>query len=803
MFQNKYLEQIKRNKLFNDLNISDLKLSVNQKDFTTYREGDIIFKSGDNSDFIYLLSEGKVKIKISEIPGSPQLIVKSRNDFFGEKEIIEKTKRKSSAVAETDCIIVKFTKEDTEAFSKKDKKFQINLHQFVAPIDEEEEVGAWPESELEPDKAALKSTTIKFSENESHENNYNDYYSDDLIEEKETDENEITPVKLEQLEDDNSAIEPEEPETHDNVKNSEIPNQDSSKTQDDIKVTNDEDDYTKENLVEEETNDELNTDNPFNNDLLVDDEDNVTWDFDKVNEPPAEEVTDESFTKDIIAEDDDIKIDDKINDSSADDEIVMDDLEYESPEDNDENEIKFAEPDAFSEINSPNEIIDPIQSEHDIPEEKSEIESSEPETEEHHEESVKQFNETEIDELKSEDLKVKEFEHPELDSDNLTNLVHAIQQISASTRLDETLSSIVKTVTSLIPCEICKLFLFDREKLELVLRANNLDYIPEQRAKLGIGIAGISGRDKETFILDNPENDPRFDFSVDSVGDVELKNFLCFPIQSEENNLNGVIELFNRSEISFSKNDEEMLRLISKSIINAINNSEQVENLLMMERNSLLSKTTNFLIQDIKKPILTTKYYAEHIATKDVSTDIKQILEILAAQSNSIVTLLQTTLDYSEGKSKAKLQNTKLSDALNSILGLLAEYVESRNVKLFRKYEADEVVSVDIGELYQAFYQIVKNACDAMPEGGNIYIVSKMENDKISIQIKDSGLGVPDSIKEYIFDPFMSHGKKNNLGIGLSIAQSIIHQHNGEISVESNLGEGTVFSVSLPIINKE
>jgi signal transduction histidine kinase len=69
----------------------------------------------------------------------------------------------------------------------------------------------------------------------------------------------------------------------------------------------------------------------------------------------------------------------------------------------------------------------------------------------------------------------------------------------------------------------------------------------------------------------------------------------------------------------------------------------------------------------------------------------------------------------------------------------------------------------------------------------------------VEIRFKDNGLGIPDGFKEKIFEPFMSYGKKEGTGLGLAITKKIIESHNGKIAVQSSLGEGTTFIVTLPI----
>jgi signal transduction histidine kinase len=239
----------------------------------------------------------------------------------------------------------------------------------------------------------------------------------------------------------------------------------------------------------------------------------------------------------------------------------------------------------------------------------------------------------------------------------------------------------------------------------------------------------------------------------------------------------------------------------SEQANSSFENSANVQDLLHSDRLIYLNKIANFLINDIKNPLITIKQYSEHIKKQDVSKEINLVLDMIIEQANFVVNLVQTTLGYSEGKSISNPQPILLSNALDYILSMLAEYVESRNVKLFKKFDGDGLVNLDKKGVYQACFQIAKNACDAMPQGGNFYIVTKREGDKIRIELKDNGSGIPESIKDRIFEPFITHGKNQKSGLGLAITEKIIKEHNGMIWAESYVGEGTVFTIVLPVLD--
>jgi signal transduction histidine kinase len=115
--------------------------------------------------------------------------------------------------------------------------------------------------------------------------------------------------------------------------------------------------------------------------------------------------------------------------------------------------------------------------------------------------------------------------------------------------------------------------------------------------------------------------------------------------------------------------------------------------------------------------------------------------------------------------------------------------------------DALPVVRADRSLLEQVFLNLVLNAVQAMPDGGEIRISGKSDERFIEVMIWDRGSGIPSHIRSKIFDPFFTT-KDAGTGLGLSIAYNIINSHGGKLFFNSNEGKGTVFTVRLPISEK-
>jgi two-component system NtrC family sensor kinase len=142
-----------------------------------------------------------------------------------------------------------------------------------------------------------------------------------------------------------------------------------------------------------------------------------------------------------------------------------------------------------------------------------------------------------------------------------------------------------------------------------------------------------------------------------------------------------------------------------------------------------------------------------------------------------------------------------LETLLKEVLGFLEKEAEYRNLKVgFHVEEELPTIISDRGQLQQVFLNILNNAFAAVPDGGEIVIEIVREGvDRVAVTVADDGVGIPKDHLERIFEPFFTTKQGSGTGLGLSITYGIVKKLGGEIRVDSTVGEGTRFTVSLPV----
>ncbi|MCL6494148.1 MAG: cyclic nucleotide-binding domain-containing protein, partial [Ignavibacterium sp.] len=175
MIATKNNDSIFLNILFNGIKANSLPVNLNGKLYEDFKEGEIIYESGDESNFVYLIVSGKVKIKEN---GVKKLVYRRENEFFGEKEIIKKSNRLSSAMAETDSTLYKISKQDFESLLKNLPAVKQNIIDFANLTEDDfNSVELKPEQYVQEENTLPESNEVEINyelEPDNHNNEKDD-----------------------------------------------------------------------------------------------------------------------------------------------------------------------------------------------------------------------------------------------------------------------------------------------------------------------------------------------------------------------------------------------------------------------------------------------------------------------------------------------------------------------------------------------------------------------------------------------------------------------------------------------------
>ncbi len=178
-----------------------------------------------------------------------------------------------------------------------------------------------------------------------------------------------------------------------------------------------------------------------------------------------------------------------------------------------------------------------------------------------------------------------------------------------------------------------------------------------------------------------------------------------------------------------------------------------------------------------------------------VAERLRQVVDIIREEIRRLDALVNEFLMFSR-TARLQYQSVDLEALVGDIHGLLLPEAEARHVTLRHvKAPCPAPVSIDAEKIKQVVINLVRNAIEAVPDGGTVLLGASLEDGRGRIVVSDTGPGLPEGLD--VFQLFVST-KPHGTGLGLSIAQQIVHAHGGELVAESRPGEGATFTVSLP-----
>ncbi|MFA4828484.1 MAG: hybrid sensor histidine kinase/response regulator [Thermodesulfovibrionales bacterium] len=228
-------------------------------------------------------------------------------------------------------------------------------------------------------------------------------------------------------------------------------------------------------------------------------------------------------------------------------------------------------------------------------------------------------------------------------------------------------------------------------------------------------------------------------------------------------------------------------------------------NLLTYEEKMLIiGNISTAIAHDIKnalRPVMTNaEFIKENIEIIDADTcdklkaKSKQELDIIIKSVKHCMDIVNDLMDYAYAKELDK-SNMDINDVLEESL---KPFESGKNIKVKKDFARNLIYFANSDQLRRVFTNIINNSIDAMPNGGDIRVTSKLKNNHISIEISDTGIGISRDNLKKVFEPFFSLKKGKGMGLGLAIVKNIIEsQYGGAVEIESERHKGTKVTINL------
>jgi signal transduction histidine kinase len=236
---------------------------------------------------------------------------------------------------------------------------------------------------------------------------------------------------------------------------------------------------------------------------------------------------------------------------------------------------------------------------------------------------------------------------------------------------------------------------------------------------------------------------------------------------------------------------------------------ESQEQLIQSEKLSSLGQLAASIAHEVNNPLSGVLTYTQLLAkridsdkfSKESALDYLSKMESELARSTR---LIRNLLDFARQSAPA-LMETDLNDIVNRVLELTAHSAQLSKVEVVKELDPSlPKLTADPNQLQQVCTNLVVNAIQAMPEGGKLTLRTSLDKGQLKMEVQDTGYGISAENMRKLFTPFFSTKKEvKGVGLGLAVSYGIIQRHRGKIEVQSKEGEGSTFTVYLPVHQKE
>lgn len=229
---------------------------------------------------------------------------------------------------------------------------------------------------------------------------------------------------------------------------------------------------------------------------------------------------------------------------------------------------------------------------------------------------------------------------------------------------------------------------------------------------------------------------------------------------------------------------------------------QYVQKVLQAERTALVGRFASSIVHDLKNPLTIISIAAQSACRAGATPESRQnALDRINKQVDHITTMVNDILEFTRGpQTKPALCLVYFDEFVESVTAEFAAELAPQRVLLELQDRPPSVkLLLNPKRLSRVFHNLIRNAVDAMPDGGIIRIRFQTTERVVTTEVEDTGTGIPPEVLPRIFEAFVTQGKAKGTGLGLAIAQRILEEHGGQISARNREGGGAVFSFSLPI----
>ena len=226
------------------------------------------------------------------------------------------------------------------------------------------------------------------------------------------------------------------------------------------------------------------------------------------------------------------------------------------------------------------------------------------------------------------------------------------------------------------------------------------------------------------------------------------------------------------------------------------------QQLIESERLATIGRMASSISHDLRHSLSSIVANGEFLCESHLNGNQREELysEILTAVTQ-MTEMIESLLEFSRTRESLRPAFGNLQKTLQYSVQVIRTHPEYQGIRIDLDCQGNSEGWFDARKMERVFHNLLLNACEAVPKtGGRIDLYLRQIHDEVELRVCDNGPGIASAIRDQLFQPFVSYGKENGTGMGLTVVQKIVQDHGGDITVESSSKSGTVFQVIRPLV---
>jgi len=322
-------------------------------------------------------------------------------------------------------------------------------------------------------------------------------------------------------------------------------------------------------------------------------------------------------------------------------------------------------------------------------------------------------------------------------------------------------------------------------------------------------------RDKQPIAVTDAANDPGVSPHLRSL--IGANQFVCVPLIARDVALGAIIADNIFTGWPITDEEIELLQTLATHAGLAISTAsaykrleeqlyqleEAQDRLVRTERLATVGRLAAHVAHEIRNPLATIGGFTRSMLRS--SDDVRKVprnARIILEEVERLEQILANVMNFSKPANPV-LRDRDINEAVEAVCAFHENVFAERNITLHKSLDpACPILRLDPDQIRQVLINLIQNGIDSMPEGGELTVLTRAQEDRVEVVVADTGQGMSEDVLESLFQPFFTT-KVGGTGLGLSVSQKIVHDHGGDIIVRSKPGAGSSFTASLPIPRRQ